>query len=128
MAGDYLLDTNIVTAILNREPALLARTIAGKILVPSIVIGELYYGAENSARRDENRVRVDQYARSIVILNCDAVTGKHYGRIKAQLRAKGKMIPDNDIWIAALAIQSDLTVVTRDGHFQYVDGLRVEAW
>jgi len=107
---------------------LLAKTIAGKIFVPSIVIGELYYGAENSARLDENRARVDQYAASVVIVNCDAVTGKHYGRVKAQLRAKGKMIPDNDIWIAAVAIQFDLTVVTRDGHFQHVDGLRVEVW
>ena len=51
-----------------------------------------------------------------------------YRRIKAELRVKGKMIPDNDIWIAATAFQYDLILATRDGHFQHINGLRIEAW
>jgi len=48
--------------------------------------------------------------------------------IKSQLRAKGQPIPENDIWIAATAKQPQLTLVTRDGHFQAIEGLVVEQW
>ena len=106
----------------------MARSIPGTIFVPSIVVGELYYGAANSTRKDENQRRVDNYVASIVVLNCDASTGKHYGEIKTKLRVKGKPIPENDIWIAAVALQFDLTLATRDVHFQHVDGLRIEKW
>lgn len=44
------------------------------------------------------------------------------------LKRKGKPIPENDVWIAACALQHDLILVTRDGHFEYVEGLRFESW
>ena len=56
-------------------------------------------------------------------LPCDFDTARLYGRIKAELRRKGKPIPENDIWIAAAAIQYGLTLVTRDRHFDFIDGL-----
>jgi len=59
---------------------------------------------------------------------CQATTAQQYGDIKNQLRAKGRPIPENDIWIAAIAMQYQLTLVARDGHFHEVDGLQVEAW
>jgi len=61
-------------------------------------------------------------------LDSDVETTRNYGRIKAQLRKKGKPIPNNDVWIAAIALQYDLTVVTRDKHFDQVDGLKIEKW
>jgi tRNA(fMet)-specific endonuclease VapC len=48
--------------------------------------------------------------------------------IKAALRTSGRMIPDNDIWIAASAMQHGLTLATRDQHFQAVDGLQTVSW
>jgi len=51
-----------------------------------------------------------------------------YGRVKNELHRKGTPIPENDVWIAALALQHGLAVATRDRHFDAVDGLCVEAW
>ncbi|GAA6622656.1 PIN domain-containing protein [Scytonema sp. NUACC26] len=59
---------------------------------------------------------------------CDLVTATQYGQIRNLLRQKGRPIPDNDIWIAAVAIQYQLTLISRDAHFQEVEGLWVERW
>jgi len=61
-------------------------------------------------------------------VGCDAVTAQQYGRIKNDLRAKGRPIPENDIWIAAVAVQHGLTVVSRDDHFTEVTDLLCEVW
>ena len=63
-----------------------------------------------------------------LLLDTNIVIAIEYGQIKNNLRAKGRPIPENDIWIAALAKQYGLTLVTRDGHFGEVDGLAIEAW
>jgi tRNA(fMet)-specific endonuclease VapC len=51
-----------------------------------------------------------------------------YGEVKNALRLKGHPIPENDIWIAAVAHQHDLTLVTRDTHFDEIDNLKIIAW
>jgi tRNA(fMet)-specific endonuclease VapC len=61
-------------------------------------------------------------------LDCDEYTAKIYGEVKKGLKDKGTPIPENDIWISAVAIQYGLTVVTRDSHFDYVGGLSTENW
>ena len=75
---------------------------------------------------DENVIRVDNLVRWYAILPIDETSAKIYGMICVQLRAKGKPIPDNDIWIAALAQQHGATIATRDAHFDEIDGLAVE--
>jgi tRNA(fMet)-specific endonuclease VapC len=55
-------------------------------------------------------------------------TAQQYGEIKNALRAKGRPIPENDLWIAALSLQYGLTVVTRDDHFNAIDGLPIATW
>lgn len=62
------------------------------------------------------------------VLACDAETAQHYGQIKNRLRAKGKPLPENDIWIAALALQYGLVLVTRDAHFNKITSLSVVPW
>jgi tRNA(fMet)-specific endonuclease VapC len=62
------------------------------------------------------------------VLVCDVETARHYGRVRNELRRKGRPIPENDIWIAATARQHDLILVTRDPHFDEVEGLPIEAW
>jgi len=129
MSGKYLLDTNIVIALFADETSVkdhLAET--GEIYVPSIVIGELYYGAHKSSRAKDNLARIDDFAASNVVLGCDAETARHYGEVKNSLRLKGRPVPENDIWIAAIAVQHDFTVVSRDTHFSEVESLKVEVW
>ena len=63
-----------------------------------------------------------------IVFPCDLETAQWYGIIKDQLRRKGRPIPDNDIWIAAIAMQYDLILVTRDSHFDEVESLQTEHW
>ncbi len=129
MTGRLLLDTNIVIALFAGDAAIRQRLLeALEVFVPSVVIGELYYGAQRSARVSENLARIDEFVASNAVLPCDAETAQRYGDIKNQLRVKGRPIPENDIWIAAIAMQHQLILVSRDRHFHEVDGLQVEAW
>ncbi len=129
MSGRFLLDTNIIIAIFAEEPAVVQRVAAAEqVFVPAIALGELYYGARKSARAEANIARVDEFATAAAVLACDAVTARQYGRIKDDLRAKGRPIPENDIWIAAVASQNGLTVVSRDDHFAEVADLAIEVW
>jgi len=124
-----LLDTNAVIALQKAEPDFLQFLDSDdELLIPAIVIGELYLGAYNSLRVSENVKVVDEFATDNTVLPCDAETGKQFGQIRYQLKVKGRPIPENDIWIAAIAIQHGLTLVTRDEHFNDVDGLQVEKW
>jgi tRNA(fMet)-specific endonuclease VapC len=129
MSGRYLLDSNIIIALFASDKSVLeAVSGAGEVFIPSIVIGELYYGAQKSGKRQANVARVDGFVQANTILGCDQETGRWYGQIKSQLQAKGRPIPENDIWIAALAQQHRLTLVTRDKHFHEVDALDIEVW
>ncbi len=129
MTGKVLLDTNIVIALFADEASVKQQlAIVGEIFIPSIVLGELYYSARKSARAEQNIARIDEFAAGNTVLLCDTTTARQYGVIKAQLRVKGKPIPENDIWIAAIAEQHQLTLVTRDSHFQHVDVLGIEQW
>jgi tRNA(fMet)-specific endonuclease VapC len=129
MAGRFALDTNIVIAVLENEPGALARwSSADEIFVSAVVLGELYFGARKSARGQTNVARIDRFASGSTILETDIDTAREYGDIKNSLQQKGRMIPDNDMWIAASALQYNLTLVTRDSHFRHVDGLDIESW
>lgn len=129
MNGDCSVDTNFVIAFFAQDPAVVERfRDADSLFVPSIVLGELYFGAFKSSRAAANVARVVELATRSPVLSCDAETARIYGQIKDDLRRKGRPIPENDIWIAALALQYDLTLLSRDGHFREVDGLIVEAW
>lgn len=129
MNGSVLLDTNILIGILAKDEAILSRLVETEaVFLPSIALGELYFGAFKSAHPDDNAERIDRLAASTAILYCDGTTALHYGRIKTGLRAKGRPIPENDIWIAAIAQQHGLTVVSRDLHFREIENLPVEEW
>ena len=68
------------------------------------------------------------FTRNATLLLPDAKTAQVYGEVKAGLSRIGKSIPENDVWIAAVARQHDLPLVTRDGHFDHVQDLTVLAW
>ena len=127
--GRYLLDTSIVVALFQGDPAIQARlNEAPEVFLPSVVLGELHYGAARSGKSDANAARVDEFAGSCTVLPIDASTARRYGQVKGQLRTRGRPIPENDVWIAACALEHGLILVTRDGHFDEVEGLASEAW
>jgi tRNA(fMet)-specific endonuclease VapC len=125
----YLLDTNAAIALINRQTTVEQMVgDADVIFVSAITLGELYFGAEYSGRVADNVREVDTFAEKYAILNPDTQTAGQYGKTLGELRRKGRPIPQNDIWIAATAIQYKLTLLTRDQHFNVVDGLAVQAW
>lgn len=128
MAGKFLLDTNVIIALFLGDKHVSERVAQAEVSVPSTALGELYYGARKSAHAAENLARIEQFAAATQVLSCDAVTAWIYGEVRDGLRLKGRPIPENDIWIAAVAIQHDLMLVTRDDHFNEVGNLRRENW
>jgi len=129
MNGRYLLDTNVIVAFFAGEGRVRdGLNEADEVFLPSVAIGELCYGARKSGRSDENLARIDELVLTNVVLACDVETARQYGEIKNALRLKGRPLPENDIWIAALARQHGLVLVTRDAHFEQIDNLNMTAW
>ena len=129
MSGRYLLDTNIIIALFGAEtPVIRYLQKADEVFIPSIAAGELYYGAYRSHRKEENLTHIADFAAHNVILDCDADTARSYGELKDHLRQQGRPIPENDLWIAALALQHKLILVSRDTHFADIAKLDVASW
>ena len=124
-----LLDTNIIIRHFANDSFIVERIQEkNDIYIPSIVIGELYYGAEPSFRKKENIEKVEAFAMFFPVLVCDAKTANFYGHIKSDLKSRGTPIPEDDIWIAAIAMQHKLRVVTNDKHFRNIEELQVINW
>jgi tRNA(fMet)-specific endonuclease VapC len=124
-----ILDTNAVSALLAGDVAL------GEVLgeeerhhLPVIVIGEYRYGLLGSRFRDHLQGLLATLIRESFVLLVDETTAETYSQVRNDLRRKGRPIPENDIWIAALARQHDQPLVSRDGHFDDVPDLRRVAW
>ena len=98
-----------------------------EIHVPLIVLGELLAGFAAGSRTGKNRAELDQFMASprVRILLPDEKTARQYADIYVALRAAGRPIPTNDLWIAALARQHRLQLLTFDRHFDAVPGLAV---
>jgi len=129
MAGRLLLDSNAVIAFLANDAELRFKIVdADEVFISTTVLGELYYGAAKSSRVEENIAVVDRFARTCSVLVCTGRTAHTYGHLKAALKDKGKPIPENDLWIAAVAVENDLTLMTRDVHFESIDGLKFTSW
>lgn len=95
----------------------------------SIVLGELYFGVYKIAASQRGRLLRSEYdalATQLGVLDCDRATADFYAQVRGELELKGQRIPENDVWIAALALQHGLTLATRDAHFQRVTGLTVD--
>ena len=130
MTGNkFLLDTNIVSALLKGE-VIIADNLdkAEAAYIPIIVVGELYYGASFSSQVEKNTADLKKVTSRYQLLSLDEETTAVYGNIKTALRKKGKPIPENDIWIAAIAIQNDIPLVTRDNHFKEIENLSLITW
>ncbi|MBI5668853.1 MAG: type II toxin-antitoxin system VapC family toxin [Chloroflexi bacterium] len=128
MTSGKLLDTNAVAALFNENGVLKTALAGTTLIIPAPVVGELYFDAYKSGHIKDNVQRLQGFLAQNKVLPCDAETGKWYGQIKQELKSKGSPIPGNDVWIAAVARQYHLTLVTRDGHFQRIADLSTESW
>jgi len=126
MPGDILVDTSVAVDFMRGDPAT-GRVIKGasRLYAAAVVLGELLYGAERSSRRAESVARVESFAAHVEILPIDEETAHHYATVVTSLKKKGRPIPENDMWIAAVGLQHQLTVFTRDSHFNEVAGLQL---
>jgi len=126
MGGKLMLDTNIVISLFAGDESV--EKLIGEaelIIVPAVVLGELYYGALNSRLKEQNLARINEFVSKCPVIGTNAATALEYGRIKNNLKQKGTPIPENDIWIAALASQYGFRVFTRDEHFLKIDGIEL---
>ena len=128
--GVYLLDSSVFIRSLRGDAAMAARIAsAPQVYIFSTVLGELYYGAYGSPTRPDAAVAdVETIEKTVAALSSDGMTARIYARIKLDLKKRGLTIPDNDLWIAAIAIQYNVTLAAHDAHFDWISGLRVEQW
>jgi len=129
----YLLDTNAcVDYLTGRYPALVARiqrSSPDQLRLSAVVVAELRYGADRSARPKANHSRLDALVEEIECLAFDLPAAAAYGRMRAGLEAAGKPIGPNDMLIAAHALSGGLVLVTDNvREFKRVKGLKVQNW
>jgi tRNA(fMet)-specific endonuclease VapC len=116
-----ILDTNVITKLLDNDPA--AISLIHKIdnvFTSIVVVGELYYAAANSSKREANLKKFQEALACVEIIAIDDAVCMSYAEIKLELKKKGRPIPENDIWIAACAHANDLSVATFDQHFSEI--------
>lgn len=131
----YLLDTNTWIAFLRWQNAgviaQLKRYPSDDIVLCSVVLAELWFGAERSdpSRRANNLKLIDELAAHYASLPFDNATARHYSVIRARLTATGQLIGPNDLMIAAIARAHDATLVTSNtAEFARVPNLAVTDW
>ncbi|MYA20894.1 MAG: type II toxin-antitoxin system VapC family toxin [Chloroflexi bacterium] len=110
-----------------RDPVTDLVRAAEEILLSAIVVGELLSGFRRGARFDWNLAELRSFFDNphTHVVPVGQVTADRYSRIATALRAKGRPIPTNDMWIAAHAMETGAELVSADGHFEHVDGI---AW
>lgn len=120
------LDTNRLTDLFQGDTAL-ADWLAAceEVWIPLVVLAEIkagFYGG-TQLRRNEALLAGLLAKSTVGVLLPGRATAEHYARLFVQLKRAGTPVPDNDLWIAALALEHDLVLVTRDQHFQKIPQL-----
>ncbi len=123
MSTSYLLDSSVLVLSLKQDKATHQHLVeAAALYISTVALGELSVHVKRSL------AEVDKLAQSLTVLNADSATARIYGHLKHEQRSKGLMLPDNDLWIAATAIQYGLTLAARDHHFTWIARLILEQW
>jgi tRNA(fMet)-specific endonuclease VapC len=124
MAQGILLDSSVVIEHLRGRVDLAEKVLPAEALfLPLTALGELYKGVLKSHDPERNRARLEKFLLTVAVLHPDTATAAYYARIAVDLEAKGTPIPENDIWIAAIALECAMPLATRDA-----DGLSILHW
>jgi len=131
----YLFDTDVLSNIVKRNPS---KTLLQKIqklpkesqFTSSINIGEIYYGANRSSRKEQIlKAFEERVFPSVHIVGFDEMSGKLFGELKATLEKQGVVRSEPDLRIASIAIQHDFILITGNiKHFEKISGLNLENW
>lgn len=129
----YLLDTNICIYIAKNKPpevyTYFANLEVGQVGMSIITFGELWYGAQKSQQSERSIQKLMELTRLIPIVNLNRETARYFGVIRTKLERNGTPIGNNDLWIAAHALESDLVLVTNNTReFERVPNLKIENW
>lgn len=127
--GRLAVDTNAVISYRAGVPEVCNLIEAADIILLSVVVlGELLYGAANSAKPQENEQIVRKFLAQSVVIPTDESIATCYASVRLRLKKMGSPIPENDIWVAAACLELDVTLLSRDVHFRYIPDLRVVGW
>ncbi len=129
----YLLDTNVCVDYLNgRHPAVtrvIQKSAPDDLCVSSVAVAELRYGAEKSVHRQRNHARLDVLLAEIPCVDFDSNAASLYGRVRAALEKRGRLIGPYDLQMAAHALALGLVLISDNTReFRRVRGLKVENW
>jgi predicted nucleic acid-binding protein len=121
-----ILDTNAISDLPTQTNA--CSTAFNRRTTTSIVLGEYRYGLNSSRLRVARESWLDELESTATVLTITSETSRVYADIRYELRLAGQPIPENDLWIAALARQHGLSVLSNDAHFDQVSGLGRIGW
>jgi tRNA(fMet)-specific endonuclease VapC len=130
----FLLDTNVISYLIEERPAIerRLRTMdpASRLYTSAVNEGELLFGIENASPVRRNRLSEDIgiALRDLTVVPVDSPAADAYAKIRHSLTSRGRIIPDNHIWIAAVAMANDYTLVSHDAAFARIPGLKLEDW
>lgn len=129
----YVLDTNIVTRLLGGDERVLAHLAdvdPSDVGIPLLVLAELLFGAEKSARREENRARIQRLTEGLRMLPLGVAIVRRYAVVRADVERQGRRKSDFDLMIACTALEQGATLVTNDAALKdgAIEGLPVEDW
>lgn len=133
MPLSYLLDTNICIYIAKRKPLNVLnkfkKLTVGDVAMSTITFGELYYGAKKSHHPEKALNVIENLISLIPALPMPIQAGEFYGKIRSDLEKKGKIIGNNDLWIAAHALTLEVIIVTNNAkEFSRINKLKIENW
>jgi len=124
-----ILDTNALSALADGDEGLAEKMESVSVpSLPSIVLGEFRYGILGSKFHGRYEGWLQNSLKAFAVISVDGATAVHYAVIRFGLKSRGMPIPENDIWIAALALQYRLPVLSRDRHFSFIPEIRHVTW
>lgn len=126
---DLILDTNALSAFFDGASEVVAKASrAERMALPVIVMGEYRFGLRSSRLRKEREQNLEALAKTVEVLPVLESTTAIYAEIRHELKRKGRPVPENDIWIASLAREYQLNILTRDKHFDAIPGIKRIGW
>ena len=129
----YLLDTNTCIYFLNSSSEKIIsqfkRLSPSKIILPSITVAELFYGAEKSKAKKKNWAIVENFVSTFKIVPFDEKSCEIYARIRASLEKSGVPVGPMDLLIASISLSNNSILVTNNTkEFRRIKGLKLENW
>jgi predicted nucleic acid-binding protein len=131
----YLFDTNAISDVMIGHVAVSARinrlASPDQTIICPIVRGEILFGVDRLPNGKKKDFLYITARATLAQFRCEPIdegVADHYSMIKVVCRQNGVALNENDLWIAACSLSLSATLITRDGDFERVPGLRVEDW